>query len=501
MAIWFRPNALFIRQLSTPENFSFDSPGHAGHLLHRLCCVLHTAACRASYDNRQVLKKERQSLTNFEALGLAAPILAALKREGYSTPTPIQAKGIPAVLAGSDLLGIAQTGTGKTAAFALPILHRLKANPQAPLRKGCRVLVLTPTRELAAQIAQSFRTYGKDLGLSVSVVVGGAPPRKQIRDLAKGVDILIATPGRLLDHVGENHIILKGTEVLVLDEADQMLDLGFLKPIQRIVSGIPTRRQTLFFSATMPTQIAGLARAFLRDPVRVTVAPVATTAEHVAQRVIYIERSRKRAVLTELFADPQLGRVIVFTRTKRGADRVARQLDTAGFKVAAIHGNKSQGQRERALNTFRNGKLRILVATDIAARGIDIDDVSHVINFELPDTPDAYVHRIGRTGRAGASGCAISLCDTEERGLLTAIERLTRQSIPKENRCTEAATLAEKNNQKKYAASSQRSHTRRPGSQEKARPKRHKARPVGKTRGGKRGAKSNRLKSESMVGV
>jgi len=419
-------------------------------------------------------------LTNFDALGLAAPILKALKREGYSTPTPIQEKAVPAVLAGSDLLGIAQTGTGKTAAFALPILHQLEANPQPATRKGCRVLVLSPTRELAAQIADSFKTYGRDLGLSVAVVVGGAAPRKQIREMSKGVDILIATPGRLLDHVGENHIVLKGTEVLVLDEADQMLDLGFLKPIQRIVSSIPSRRQTLFFSATMPKQIASLASAFLRDPVRVTVAPVAKTTELVAQRVIYIERSRKRAVLEELCADPQLARAIVFTRTKRGADRVAKNLERAEFKVAAIHGNKSQGQRERALEAFRKGKLRILVATDIAARGIDIDNVSHVINFELPDTPEAYVHRIGRTGRAGASGLAVSLCDAEERGLLTAIERLTRQSIPKENRCTEAATLEEKNNRKRHAAANPRRQKQRPGSQEPSRPKRHKARSGGR---------------------
>ncbi len=430
---------------------------------------------------------ERRLLTNFTELGLAAPILEALKREEYSTPTPIQAKSIPAVIAGSDLLGIAQTGTGKTAAFALPILHRLQEKPQPAIRKGCRALVLSPTRELAAQIAQSFKTYGRDLGFSVAVVVGGAPPRKQIRDLAKGVDILIATPGRLLDHIGENHISLKGTEVLVLDEADQMLDLGFLKPIQRIVSGIPTRRQTLFFSATMPDQIAGLARAFLRDPLRVTVAPVATTAERVDQRVIYIEHSRKRAVLTELCADPKLQRALVFTRTKRGADRVAKHLDKAGFKVAAIHGNKSQGQREKALGAFRNGKVRILVATDIAARGIDIDAVSHVINYELPEVPDAYVHRIGRTGRAGASGIAISLCDTSEHHLLKAIERLTRQSIPMENRSNETVEQFEKHVGKRDAGPKRHGQKRHTGQkQHQSKSKRHKPRDAAKPSRAKR---------------
>jgi len=432
-------------------------------------------------------------LTNFTELGLAEPILKALTREGYSTPTPIQTKSIPSVMGGSDLLGIAQTGTGKTAAFALPILHRLQENRQSPIRKGCRALVLSPTRELAAQIAQSFRTYGKDLGFSVAVVVGGAPPRKQIRALSQGVDILIATPGRLLDHIGTNQISLQGTEVLVLDEADQMLDLGFLKPIQRIVSGIPTRRQTLFFSATMPDQIASLARQFLRDPVRVTVAPVATTAERIEQRVIYIEHPRKRGVLAELCADPTLKRALVFTRTKRGADRVAKGLDTAGFNVAAIHGNKSQGQREKALNAFRNGNIRILVATDIAARGIDIDNVSHVINYELPEVPDAYVHRIGRTGRAGAAGIAISLCDATEHHLLKAIERLTRQTLPKENLSNETVEQFERPGRKRPAAPKRggqrpQGSKRNTGQKPNAKPKRHKPRD---------GAKPNRNKRRS----
>ena len=374
-------------------------------------------------------------MTNFSTLGLAAPILKALESEGYTAPTPIQAKAIPAVLTGSDLLGIAQTGTGKTAAFALPILHRLAASPRPATRKGCRALILSPTRELASQIAESFKVYGRHLGLTVAVVFGGVTPRKQIRDLSKGVDILIATPGRLLDHMGQKAIVLSGTEIFVLDEADQMLDLGFLKPIERIAANIPKARQTLFFSATMPKPIATLARDFLDNPVCVSVAPVASTAERVGQRIIHIESHRKRDILTSLCADPAMQRTLVFTRTKRGADRVAKHLEGSGVAVAAIHGNKSQGQRERALSAFRSGRIRILVATDIAARGIDVDNVSHVVNFELPEVPEAYVHRIGRTGRAGASGIAISFCDRSERDLLRAIEKLTNQSIPSENLC------------------------------------------------------------------
>ncbi len=377
---------------------------------------------------------ERYSVTNFSELGLAAPILKALTDQGYDTPTPIQAKAIPAVMAGSDLLGIAQTGTGKTAAFALPILNRLASEQRAPMPKGCRVLVLSPTRELAAQIADSFRAYGRHMRLSVAVMVGGVPHRPQIHALARGVDVLIATPGRLLDHVAERNILLQGTEVLVLDEADQMLDLGFVKPIRRIVKELTIRRQTLFFSATMPSEIAEMVKDFLRDPVRVTVTPVASTAERVTQRIIHVDNQRKPALLAELFADPALSRALVFTRTKRGADRVTKHLETCGIRVASIHGNKSQRQREVALDAFRRSKIRVLVATDIAARGIDVDDVSHVVNYELPDVPEAYVHRIGRTARAGASGSAISLCAGDERDKLRAIERLTRQSIPFEDR-------------------------------------------------------------------
>jgi ATP-dependent RNA helicase RhlE len=373
-------------------------------------------------------------LTQFSDLGLATSILKALEGEGYSQPTPIQAQAIPTILAARDLLGIAQTGTGKTAAFALPILHRLAADRHSAPRKGCRVLVLSPTRELATQIAESFRTYGRHLNVRVAAVFGGVGHSPQVQALAQGVDVLVATPGRLLDHVADRSISLGTTEIFVLDEADQMLDLGFVKPIRRIVGALPRKRQNLFFSATMPREISALADELLRDPAKVTVAPSATTVERVSQRVIYVESNKKRALLSELFANEKISRALVFTRTKRGADRVARYLEAAGVRVAAIHGNKSQGQRERALDAFRSAHVRALVATDIAARGIDIEHVSHVVNYELPDVPESYVHRIGRTARAGAAGVAISLCDASERDQLRQIERVTRQTIPAEDR-------------------------------------------------------------------
>ena len=373
-------------------------------------------------------------MTQFTDLGLAAPLLKALAGEGYTQPTPIQAQAIPPVLLGRDLLGIAQTGTGKTAAFALPILHRLAANRRPAPRGGARVLVLSPTRELATQIAESFKTYGKHLGFSVAVIFGGAKYGPQIKALTAGVDILVATPGRLIDHLGERHARLGETEVLVLDEADQMLDLGFLQPIRRIVSHLPKARQNLFFSATMPTEIGKLAGELLVDPVKVSVTPQATTVERVEQRLIFVEADRKRELLAELFADPAMSRAIVFTRTKRGADRVAKSLEAAGVPAASIHGDKSQSQRERALAAFKQGATRALVATDIAARGIDIDAVSHVVNFELPHVPESYVHRIGRTARAGATGYAISLCADDERPLVRDIQKVTRQTIPAEDR-------------------------------------------------------------------
>jgi len=365
----------------------------------------------------------------FSDLGLAKVILRALEREGYQSPTPIQAQAIPSLLQGRDLLGIAQTGTGKTAAFALPILQRLLTEPRRPAPHGARALVLAPTRELAAQIAESFRLYGQFARLSVGVISGGVAHGPQIQTLARGLDVLVATPGRLLDHIAGGKLKLATTEVIVLDEADRMLDLGFIMPIRQIMSKLPKNRQNLFFSATMPKEIAGLAADLLRDPVEVKVAPVATTAERVEQHVFLVDGAGKRDLLVELFADPALSRAIVFTRTKRGADRVAQHLDSAGIDAAAIHGNKSQSQRLRVLDGFRRGRTRVLVATDIAARGIDVDGVTHVVNFELPETPEAYVHRIGRTARAGASGRAISLCDNGEHALLRAIEKLTRQRL------------------------------------------------------------------------
>ena len=373
-------------------------------------------------------------MTQFNELGLDPALLKALAAEGYTTPTPIQAQAIPGVMAGRDLQGIAQTGTGKTAAFALPILHRLAAQRRPAPRRGCRVLVLSPTRELATQIAESFKTYGRHLGFTVAVVFGGVKYGPQIKALAAGVDILVATPGRLIDHLGEKVANLSETEVFVLDEADQMLDLGFLQPIRRIVSHLPKQRQNLFFSATMPSEIGKLAGELLHDPVRVSVAPTATTVEKVDQRLIFVEAEHKRELLAELFADAAMSRTIVFTRTKRGADRVAKHLEAAGVPAASIHGDKTQGQRERALAAFKAGAMRALVATDIAARGIDIDAVTHVVNYELPYVAEAYVHRIGRTARAGASGYAISLCADDERNLVRDIQRTTRQTLPAEDR-------------------------------------------------------------------
>jgi ATP-dependent RNA helicase RhlE len=438
--------------LSAPKNLS-DNPGHAGCLQATAPRVALPPTLFGAAPRGMAIRKNEQ-LTDFSHLGLAAPIIKALLVEGYQAPTPIQAKAIPAVLAARDVLGIARTGTGKTAAFALPIIHRLAADRRPAQRKGCRTLVLSPTRELATQIAQSFRTYGRHLDLTVSVIFGGVGHRPQVQAMARGVDVLVATPGRLLDHLGARDVILSGTEILVLDEADQMLDLGFLPPLRRIVSQMSAKRQNLFFSATMPPEIGKLAAEMLRDPVRVAVSPPASTVDGVTQRVLHVETHNKRALLVDLFADPQMSRTLVFTRTKRGADRVARHLEAAGIRVAAIHGNKSQSQREAALAAFRASKIRVLVATDIAARGIDVDLVTHVVNFELPDVPESYLHRIGRTARAGAKGIAISLCDAEERDQLRDIERLTRQSIPAEDRRGKFAYVPDRPAQTKNARSS-----------------------------------------------
>jgi ATP-dependent RNA helicase RhlE len=369
-------------------------------------------------------------MTDFQSLGLCAPLLKALVTEGYTAPTPIQSQAIPPALLGRDVQGIAQTGTGKTAAFALPILQRLADSRRAPSRGSCRALILSPTRELASQIAESFRNYGRHMGLRTTLMFGGVPKARQARAMQNGVDILVATPGRLMDHMQDRTVRLDEVEILVLDEADHMLDLGFIVPIRRIASQIPAKRQTLFFSATMPNEIGSLAGGMLRDPVHVSVAPVATTAERVEQHVIFVEASAKRAVLADLLRETATGRTLVFTRTKHGADRVVKYLEERGLPSAAIHGNKSQSQRERALAAFRSGETRILIATDIAARGIDVEGVTHVINFELPNVPESYVHRIGRTARAGKEGVAISLCEGAERSFLKGIEKLIRTRVP-----------------------------------------------------------------------
>ncbi|PWE17457.1 DEAD/DEAH box helicase [Marinicauda salina] len=364
-------------------------------------------------------------MTQFNDLGLAEPILRAVTAEGYDTPTPIQAKTIPALLKGRDVVGVAQTGTGKTAAFVLPLLHKLMAeNKQAPGR-SCRALVLAPTRELAAQIDASIAAYGRQTGLSHAVIYGGVKPGPQIKALARGLDILVATPGRLLDHLGAGKARLDLTTTVVLDEADQMLDLGFMPAIRKILAAVGTPRQTVMFSATMPPPIRKLADDFLRDPVTVSVTPAATPVERIDQSVLYVDAGAKRTALVDLLGDAAGERAIVFTRTKRGADRVAKHLNQNGHDAGAIHGNKSQNQRDRALAAFKSGRAPILVATDVAARGIDIDDVKLVVNFELPNVAEAYVHRIGRTARAGASGRAVAFCAPDERSLLADIEKLT----------------------------------------------------------------------------
>jgi superfamily II DNA/RNA helicase len=376
-------------------------------------------------------------LTSFNDFGLVEPILRALAEEKYITPTPIQAQTIPLALECRDVIGIAQTGTGKTAAFALPILQHLHSKRVRPEKKACRVLVLSPTRELSGQIADSFRAYGRHIRpLAIALAIGGVPINKQIRSLAHGAEVLVATPGRLIDLVNQRALRLDQVEVLVLDEADRMLDMGFIHDIKRIVAMLRKERQTLFFSATMPQEITRLADAMLRAPARVAVTPQASTAERVEQRVILTEKASKPALLAEVLKTETIDRVLVFTRTKHGADRVVRVLQKAGHAAEAIHGNKSQNQRERVLNAFRNGSLRTLIATDIAARGIDVDGVSHVVNYDLPNIPESYVHRIGRTARAGADGVAISFCDHEEAPYLRDIERLIRMSIPSTNRRT-----------------------------------------------------------------
>ena len=365
----------------------------------------------------------------FATLGLAEPLLRALASAGYEGPTPIQSQAVPLILTGRDVLGIAQTGTGKTAAFGLPLLQRLAADRAPAGARAPRALILAPTRELAIQIHDSLRSYGRHLPLRHTVVIGGVNQSKQAEAMRRGVDILVATPGRLLDLVSQKHLRLGAVTTLVIDEADRMFDMGFIRDVRRIVAQLPRERQSMLFSATMPSEVSHLAAEVLRDPARIDISPARVTADHIEQRVYFVATHDKRALLAELLTDSSMERVIVFTRTKHGANKVAEHLGKAGHTVDAIHGNKSQNARQGALERFRSGRSRILVATDIAARGIDIDEVTHVVNFELPDIAESYVHRIGRTARAGSAGTAIAFCDDAERNSLRAIERLVRRPL------------------------------------------------------------------------
>jgi ATP-dependent RNA helicase RhlE len=366
----------------------------------------------------------------FEQLGLIKPILKALDKEGYTVPTPIQQQAIPEALNGKDILGLAQTGTGKTAAFAIPILQLLQANHNPKGYRHTRALILTPTRELAVQISESFESYGRFTDMKHEVIFGGVSQHTQTLALRNGVDILVATPGRLLDLINQGYVHLDHLETFVLDEADRMLDMGFIHDVKKLIRLLPKQKQTMLFSATMPPQISELAASLLHNPVRVEVAPVSSTADRIEQSVYFIDKKQKQSLLVYLLGEQQIQRTLVFTRTKHGADRIAKDLKKANIHADAIHGNKSQSARQNALTNFKRGKLKVLVATDIAARGIDVDALEHVINFDLPDVAETYVHRIGRTGRAGASGIAISFCDGhEEMGNLKSINKLIGQKI------------------------------------------------------------------------
>ena len=366
---------------------------------------------------------------DFSTLGLAEPLLRALATENYLTPTPIQAQAIPLILSGRDVLGLAQTGTGKTAAFGLPLLQHLSEKRQGNVPHVPRALILAPTRELAVQIDESLRTYGRHLKLRHAVILGGVSQNRQIQVMRGGVDVLVATPGRLLDLIKQKHVRLNAVSLLVIDEADRMFDMGFIRDVRKIVSYLPRQRQSLLFSATMPNEVAHLVAEVLREPARIDVSPKTITADKIEQRVYFVPAQDKRPLLNTLLADAAMKRVIVFTRTKHGANKVTEGLERAGHRAEAIHGNKSQNARQRALEAFRQGRSRVLVATDIAARGIDIDDVTHVVNFELPDVAESYVHRIGRTARAGSAGIAIAFCDPSERPSLRAIEKLVKQDL------------------------------------------------------------------------
>ncbi len=367
----------------------------------------------------------------FQDLKITDPILKALDAQGYTHPTPIQQKAIPILLRKQDLLGCAQTGTGKTAAFAVPILHHLHLDQQrSPKRRKIKALIVTPTRELAIQIADNFTAYSKFVDIRNTVIFGGVKQGSQVQTLRQGVDVLIATPGRLLDLLGQGVITFKDVEYFVLDEADRMLDMGFIHDIRKIIARLPEERQSLFFSATMPPDIVSLSRKILGNPEKVVVKPEQTTAEKVQQSIYFVEKKGKIKLLTHLLQTEPIKSVLVFSRTKHGANKIVKMLDREGIRASAIHGNKSQTARQKALNSFKSGKLKVLVATDIAARGIDVDELSHVINYDLPNVPETYVHRIGRTGRAGASGKALSFCDTEERAYLRDIQKTINQKIP-----------------------------------------------------------------------
>ena len=404
---------------------------------------------------------------SFESLNLIEPLQRAVREQGYTTPTPIQLQAVPPLLAGNDLLGCAQTGTGKTAAFSLPILQKLQQNRQ-PGPRRLRVLVLAPTRELALQIAESFETYGHYTPVAVAVIFGGVGQQPQVDRLRRGVDVLVATPGRLIDLMGQGHVRLGDIDTLVLDEADRMLDMGFVRDVKRIVERLPVRRQTMLFSATLAPEVVDLARGMLRDPVHVSVTPQATTVEKIKQSVYFVETGDKRPLLERLLRDPAIERAIVFTRTKHGADKVVKNLAAAEIEALALHGNKSQNQRVRALDAFKDGSVRVLVATDIAARGIDVEGISHVFNYDLPNIPDSYVHRIGRTARAGAEGMAVSFCAVDERPYLRDIERLIRQSVP----VADAGPLRSSVPMGRSAAPASQGQGQRPGGQS-AHPRSH----------------------------
>ncbi len=366
----------------------------------------------------------------FSEMGLSEPLLRAVASQGYARPTPIQSRAIPVVLAGQDVLASAQTGTGKTAAFALPLLHRLSSGSgRLPRRRPIRALVLSPTRELALQIHESFCGYARFTDLRSTVVFGGVGQQPQVRQLKRGVDVLVATPGRLLDLMNQGFVDLRAVAAFVLDEADRMLDMGFLPDVRRVLTQLPGQRQTLLFSATMPSAVAQLAARMLSAPVRIRIAPVKATTELIEQSVIFVSGQSKPRIVADLLAPRAVRRALVFTRTKRGADRLARQLNQAGIRADAMHGNKSQSARQRTLDSFKSNRTRVLVATDIAARGIDVEDISHVVNYDLPNVPETYLHRIGRTGRAGAAGFAVSICNGEDRKHLKAIERLICRSL------------------------------------------------------------------------